>query len=298
VESEEFVMVDKQSAIQAAYRQLRKLSKEDMQSEATGDLIVNLVAQSVGFSSSESNLVGLESEVSGKRYFSYERGGVVARPVNRALFMEDEREIRSLWKEIFSGLESRIAIGQESIEKSLYTIALAPCLVMELLDRQNKKGPATYFEILIGHIFSRFLHQNPIKKATLPILGENIRLTMDFLFETDDRKIHLPVKMSTRERVVQAWAHQRLLDSAYQAGSYDGIMVLFSETKLNSRTREVVEICVPDQWKIYQSLLAKMRVVYYFDIPVRYQQLTNEFPHVIDIRPFSEFFTEREIFGA
>lgn len=291
-------MVDKQSAIQTAYRQLRELSKEDMQSKATGDLVIDLVTLSIGFLNSESDLVELESEVSGKRYFSYERGSVVARPVNRALFLEDGKGIRSLWRELFSDLESRIAIGQENIEKSLYTIALAPCLVMELLDRQNKKGPATYFEILIGHIFSRFLDQNPIKRATLPILGENIRLTMDFLFETDDRKIHLPVKMSTRERVVQAWAHQRLLDRAYQAGSYAGIMVLFSETKLNSRTREVVEICVPDQWKIYQSLLAEMRMVYYFDMPVRYQQLTNEFPHVIDIRPFSEFFTERDNFGT
>ena len=69
-------------------------------------------------------------------------------------------------------------------------------------------------------------------------------------------------------------------------------MVLFSETKLDSRSREVAEICVPDQWLAYQTLLSKMDRIYYFDVPVRYQELTQVFPSVIQIRPFQEFFTE------
>lgn len=119
-------------------------------------------------------------------------------------------------------------------------------------------------------------------------------MTMDFLFETadDSPNIHLPVKMSTRERVVQAWAHQRLLDAAYGSARYKGIMVLFSETKLDSRTHEVVEICVPDQWLAYQTLLARMERIYYFDMPIRYQELTEAFPSVIRIRPFQQLFTE------
>ena len=119
-------------------------------------------------------------------------------------------------------------------------------------------------------------------------------MTMDFLFETSDdvANIHLPVEMSTRERVVQAWAHQRLLDSAFGSGSYKGIMVLFSETKLDSRGREVIEICVPDQWLVYQTLLSKMDRIYYFDMPVRYRELTNDFSSTIQIKPFYEFLTE------
>ena len=117
---------------------------------------------------------------------------------------------------------------------------------------------------------------------------------MDFLFDLGARKVHVPVKMSTRERVVQAWAHQRLLDSAYGKGEYTGIMVLFSETKLDSRSHEVVEICVPDQWLAYQSLLSKMDRIYYFDLPKRYQDLTDSFPTVIQIKQFGEFFTEKD----
>lgn len=165
---------------------------------------------------------------------------------------------------------------------------------MELFDRNNKKGPATYFECLIGHIFARVFGFEPVKQAVLSVSGRRVRMTMDFLFETGDdvANIHLPVKMSTRERVVQAWAHQRLLDSAYGSGSYKGIMVLFSETKLDSRSREVIEICVPDQWLVYQTLLSKMDRIYYFDMLVRYRELTSDFSSTIQIKPFYEFLTE------
>lgn len=182
----------------------------------------------------------------------------------------------------------------DEFERMFYTVALAPCLAMELFDRNNKKSPATYFECLIGHIFAQVFGFEPVKQAVLSVSGRRVRMTMDFLFETSDdvANIHLPVKMSTRERVVQAWAHQRLLDSTYGSGSYKGIMVLFSETKLDSRSREVIEICVPDQWLVYQTLLSKMDRIYYFDMPVRYRELTNDFSSTIQIKPFYEFLTE------
>jgi hypothetical protein len=165
---------------------------------------------------------------------------------------------------------------------------------MELFDRQNKKGPATYFECLIGHIFAKTLSANPRKQASLQVHGRSVRLTMDFLFDRPGGvSVHMPVKMSTRERVVQAWAHQRILDGAFGEGAYKGIMVLFSETKLDSRSYEVVEICVPDQWLVYQTLLSKIDRIYYFDVPSRYQALTDAHPDVIQIKQFGEFFTER-----
>jgi hypothetical protein len=159
---------------------------------------------------------------------------------------------------------------------------------MELFDRQNKKGPATFFECLIGHIFASELKTNPEKKAVLNVEGQNVRLTMDFLFHSENRrKVHLSVKMSTRERVVQAWAHQHILNSAFGIGSYLGIMVLFSETKLDSQSREVIEICVPDQWLIYQTLLAKIDRIYYFDCPSRYRELTARYPKLTECLRFS-----------
>jgi hypothetical protein len=188
------------------------------------------------------------------------------------------------------------SITPEDFGKLSYTAALAPCLAMELFDRQNKKGPATYFECYIGHLFARAVGVNPTKRARLPVAGRDVLMTMDFLFDVGvkHRRLHLPVKMSTRERVVQAWAHQRLLDAAFGDAAYRGIMVLFSETKLDSRSLQVVEICVPDQWLAYQCLLSKMDRIYYFDPPDRYLALSAQHPERMVIRQFGEFFREKD----
>ena len=231
----------------------------------------------------EAEPVDLNSSVEGKRYFSFERDGVVARPANHALFERDATDIAERWR----GWRDEPASG---FERLAYTTALAPCLAMELLNRNNKKGPATYFECMVGHIFARTLDLEPTRHTTLSVLDGQVRTTMDFLFETtnDVANIHLPIKMSTRERIVQAWAHQRILDTAFGTGQYRGVMVVFSETKLDSRTHDVVEICVPDQWLIYQTMLAKMNCIYYFDMPVRYRELTDAHPATIQIKPVSD----------
>ena len=73
--------------------------------------------------------------------------------------------------------------------------------------------------------------------------------------------------------------------------------MLFSETKLNSKTLDVVEICVPSQWLVYQTLIAKMNCIYYFDTPVRYRELADAYPQAIQIKPIREAFTGTAAFG-
>jgi hypothetical protein len=274
--------------ISNAYSKLKSQCNKDWGSKETGNAILDIVQLSLSFLESQSKMVDLISRVPNKNYISYSFNGIIARPANKSFFMRDHSNIPTLWDSWQNN-----SVSNEVKAQLLYTMALAPCLVMELFDRQNKKGPATYFECLIGHIFSKTLKVNPRKQVCLPVHGKNVRMTMDFLFEYGgSSQLHLPVKMSTRERVVQAWAHQRLLDSAFGTSSFKGIMVLFSETKLDAKSLEVVEICVPDQWLAYQSLLSKMNRIYYFDIPERYQILTNSFPEVIQIKHFYEFFNE------
>lgn len=274
--------------LNAAYKGVLTACRKDWRSSDAGQSIIDLAVIALDFLVAECEQVGLRSLVPGKEYVSYSRNGVVARPANLRLFMPDSGLIARGWQ-----LISDENPDSHELERALYTMALAPCLAMELLNRNNKKAPATYFECVIGHIFAKSLNSNPVKGARLPIGENDVRMTMDFLFQTSggDPNIHLPVKMSTRERVVQAWAHQRLLDSAYGSGYYTGVMVVFSETKLDAKKLEVVEICVPDQWLVYQSLLSKMERIYYFDLPVRYQALTDDFPDVIRILPFKEYFT-------
>lgn len=274
------------------YAKVKKLCSSDFKSPVTGSAILELVTVSLDFLNNQCQSIELFSKVPGKRYFTFGKGNVIARPANSDLFLADPAVVSVLWSQWLEGKTST-----QDFTKLSYTSALAPCLAMEIFDRQNKKGPATYFECYIGHLFARELHTNPTKRVRLPVHGREVLMTMDFLFDipSTSRKVHLPVKMSTRERVVQAWAHQRLLDAAYGNGVFRGVMVLFSETKMNSRSLEVVEICVPDQWLAYQSLLAKMDRIYYFDLPERYKALTTEHHDIISIKLFSELFTETEV---
>lgn len=271
-----------ETELKQAYRNVRQACQQDWCAEATTAAIGRLAQLALGFLADEAEPVDLISSVPGKQYVSFKRNDVVARPANSALFDSDATNFAERWRcwrrEPASGF-ARLA----------YTTALAPCLALELLNRNNKKGPATYFECLVGHVVARTLGLEPAGQ-TLSVLDERIGMTMDFLFETANgiANIHLPIKMSTRERIVQAWAHQRILDTAFGSGRYRGVMVVFSETKLDSKTHDVTEVCVPDQWLIYQTMLAKMDCIYYFDMPVRYRELTNEHPATIPIKSVSD----------
>ena len=273
------------------YLKVKTLFSHDAQKLEVGEAILEFTISAHTFLRTECEQTGLISRVQGKDYFTFAARNVVGRAVNRHLFLSDSHTVLELWQGWLSN-----QITPNDFARLSYTVALAPCLAMEIFDRQNKKGPATYFEHFIGHLFAKTLAINPTKRVRLPIGDRHILMTMDFLFDMGERhrKLHLPVKMSTRERVVQAWAHQRLLDAAYGGNTYRGIMVLFSETKLDSRSREVVEICVPDQWLAYQTLLARMDRIYYFDLPERYRLLASSYPDVITIKQFGEFFSERE----
>ncbi len=248
--------------------------------------IRELCRSTLRFLNAEATLVVLNSRVPNKTYVSYRTGGAVARPANAALFVPDLAEFDALWEDWTAG-----RIGKPDLLRLLYTAALAPCLGMELFDKQNKKGPATYFECFVGNLVATQMAREPRKNAGLTIAGVSVRLTMDFLFQPQGEEpgLHVPVKMSTRERVVQAWSHQRILDKAYGDNRYLGLMMLFSETKLDSRNLEVVEICVPDQWLTYQTHLAKMDRIYYFDLPARYERMAAAHPEIMMVSTVEQF---------
>ena len=119
------------------------------------------------------------------------------------------------------------------------------------------------------------------------------KLPTDYIFDLGDRKpkFHVPIKTSTRERVVQVWAHQKVLDGIYGMGRFLGILVCLAETKLDLKKQEVIEICLPDQWRIYQMFIAQLKRIYYLDVPKRYEELNLIFPK-IPVKQFGDFFHE------
>jgi hypothetical protein len=85
-------------------------------------------------------------------------------------------------------------------------------------------------------------------------------LPTDYVFDLGPNraKFHVPVKTSTRERMIQVWAHQRVLDGVCGTGRFLGIPIILAETKTGRKKREVIEICLPDQWRIYQMHIAQL----------------------------------------
>jgi hypothetical protein len=286
-------MPDPLTELRALYQLCKRACAVDWSGGAASSALEQFVVRSLIFLQDECAAEQLISRVPGKRYLGFRRNDdrrAISRPVNESLFISNPDAVQAAWETCIAGSADLDTAG-----RILYSAALAPCLALELFDRQNKKGPATFFECFIGHIFSRAFDCNPEKTVWLPIGNGRARMTMDFLFHPPGpRKFHLPVKMSTRERVVQAWAHHRILEAAYGAGAYTGIMVLFAETKLDSRSLEVVEICVPDQWLVYQTYIAQMERIYYFDIPNRHRPPETEAtPALIQVKDFARFFPEK-----
>jgi len=278
----------------ALYESAKKASERDLRSLETSDALLAVVVACLRFLESSCQTVELNSTIANKKYMAYvqtTQPDALSRPMIIDQFEPDPDVVARDW---VAWRENR-PVGAIELGRMTYTMAMAYFAAVDLFDRGNKKGPATYFECLIGHLFARSFGVIPTKKATIQVGTKKVRLTMDFLFDLGEgqAKIHLPVKTSTRERVVQAWSHQRILDASYGEGFYTGTLVVFSETKLDLKTRTVVEICVPDQWLAYQTKLARMERIYYFDIPKRYADLCAQFP-TIQLKPFSAFFLEIE----
>jgi len=228
-----------------------------------------------------SERVSLTSQT-GKNYFSF-REEEQSRPVNLELYVEGEREFGQLLRSFAEGFAGT---SPEHVVRATYSIAYSVFAAHDVRG-VGRKASATFFEVLIGHIVARAIGVSPRNKVRIPESGAD--LPTDYIFDPGDqsRKIHLPIKTSTRERAVQAWVHQLVLERIFGAGMYRGILVVASETKRNTRTGEVIEICVPRQLQMFQARVTEISRIYYLDPPRVYLELADAFPRV-NVKPFGE----------
>jgi len=177
--------------------------------------------------------------------------------------------------------------------KILYSAAMSYCGATDLLKKDDKKTPGTFFEAFVGHLVARTFNLNPTTSIEVLNLDLKTELPTDYVFDfgPGKNKIHLPIKTSTRERVVQVWAHQRVLDGVYGVNRFKGLLTCLTETNMQRKTMSVVEVCLPDQWAIYQMFISQLHRVYYFDPPNKYAKLATQYPF-IQVKPFADFFDE------
>lgn len=279
---------------QKIYYDLKKQVEVDYSGIAVSNSISEITIQSAKYLLLNCSVMKLKSLVQDKNYVCFcNSSGKLSRPLNENLFSKDLDKICYMC-DVFKELKLE-KLPHNELSELLYVIGmLFPCYI-DIIKQNDKKTPGTFFEYLIGHIFAYKLGVNPRKKLQIPVAkGETPRyLPTDLIFDIPEKYsgLHVPIKSTTRERVIQVWAHQRILDSIYGVGRFRGILVVASETKLDSKKHEVIEICLPDQWRIYQLHIAKLHYIYYLDPPQNYLNLNKIFPN-IPVRPFSDFFKE------
>ena len=279
------------------YEQLKELVHRDAKADDVATLIAKLTTKALDFLFSNCKQIPLISKVPGKNYFSFSLrgGGKFSRAVNLELF---DPRVRNKLNCFVDGSLTKLPLPDRT--RLLYTIAMAYCCASDLLKTRDQKTPATFFECLIGHLIARSFGVNPRTQVeVLHLEDEASTLPTDFIFDLGPAKpkFHIPVKTSTRERVIQVFAHQRVLDGVHGFGTFKGILICLTETKLDHKSREVIEICVPKQWVLYHRFIAPMHRFYYFDIPSRYSELTKGNPPM-PIVAFSKFFEEAEDLAA
>lgn len=261
----------------------------DLKGDEASARLANLAVGAKGFLATI-NRQDLESKVAGKSYFMFrdDARGKTSRPVNAALFDAE------LTREAIDAVLSCSVDGMNSdqITKIVYTIAMSYCASADIIKSSDQKTPGTFFEFLIGHIVARQLDVNPQKQISVPTLDEMITLPTDFVFDLGlgKNRVHLPIKISTRERVVQVWAHQRVLDGMHGVARFKGVLIAMAETN-KQKDVSVTEVCLPNQWMAYQMYIAQLFRVYYLDIPEKYIALSERYPF-IQVKKFGDFFSE------
>ena len=280
--------------VEKQYKSLTELTKTTkLRSQAVADQIAKLCLEAARFVSDNLILDEVLSKVPGKRYGLLRRAsdGKKSRPINLdrydAQFAKDFLATR--------GLNEIEKLNNEERGRLLYSLAMTFCATNDILKSGDQKSPGTFFEIFVGHLFAAKYLADPMKHIQVLNLDSDSKLPTDYIFDMGPKKskIHLPIKLSTRERVVQVWAHQRVLDGVFGAERFKGVLVILAETNYQGKSNSVVEVCLPKQWAVYQMFIARMFRVYYFDVPDKYKDLGKQYPF-IQVRDVADFFDEAE----
>lgn len=274
-----------------AYNSLKAEAKYGCYSEKITEIIAELYTSSLMFLNNvdKTPLVSLVPE---KKYFSFSKETIISRPINEILYNPDFKNWELLSEKIKTN--SFLPSDANLIKSTLYSIAISFCACVDLIKIGDQKTPGTFFEYFIAYFFSWRVNVNPQNSIQILSLDdESISLPTDFIFNLgkDKQKFHMPIKTSSRERSIMLWAHQKLLNGIYGDGRFMGTPVLLTETKVDKKRKEVVEICLPSQWRLYQLYIAKLTRIYYLDLPFAYKNLNDQFPPIA-VRDFSDFFFE------
>jgi hypothetical protein len=214
-------------------------------------------------------------------YLSYGTRGTAAgicRPIRDDLYIASPTDFVEKWNAMVADLgESHLSVADA--DRVLYTCIQSFAAAYDLFRRASRKTPGTFFEIMVGSVLSAAAGgMARSKQVVLQVDDEPVTVPTDIYFEP----LHLIVatKTSTKDRIVQPWGHQLLLDrigAKLEMTPFRSILCAVGEVQLakEGNARMCYPVCVPKQVKLYQQHVAQLTGLYYLDPPRGYLNLND-----------------------
>lgn len=234
-----------------------------------------------------------------------------SRPVNTELFVSDSDQLEDLWNTFLEALERERKAGNnrvsglpaQDVDRIFYTAVAGYAAAVDLFKTGDRSTPGTFFEMIVGPAISVLTgyQEGGHEELRVPSGGVE-KVTTDLTFRREEAPAILVVatKITTRERIQQAFVHQRILDAA-RPKEYRSVLGICSETNVAAPTgvtadERTYDICsvketlVPGTIALYQNYLAPLDGLYYLDPPERY--LAGGYNGLPPVRRFSSLFVD------
>ena len=223
------------------------------------------------------------------KYHVYVAAGHQSRPFRTELLLSPDTSFNSVSTAIVKGWAQGTSVAPLCTQ-FIYTAVTAFSCVFDLWKPKSRKTPGTFFEVLVDSIAQELFPEHSIEKH-VSIDDSNESVSTDLVIRSTKNKKSaiVPLKITTRERIVQPFAHQRILDSAYP-NVYRSYLACISEVQRDDKTGSVNQVCVPGTIILFQKHLAQISGIYYGDIPQRY--LKEDITTIIPVKAIGEVFED------
>lgn len=237
-----------------------------------------------------------------------EYGSEISRPVREEMFLWEIDSYEKGYDDLLEKLKQGILIAESDLvlaNNIIYTSVMSFALCIDLWKRGSRKTPGTFFEIFMAALFGIFMPKARLSKHVKLNDGfsdkegdeddkdeevwESVATDLVISSSHTTQSVVIPFKITTRERIVQPFAHQRILDSALP-GKYQSLLACVSETQLSHRKTAINQICVPGTIKLFQKHLANLQGIYYCDVPQRYTKA--DITKIIPVKTIGHIFDD------
>jgi hypothetical protein len=199
-----------------------------------------------------------------------------SRPIRSDLIANSDDEFKADWTSMVAGLTAA-SPDINTTNRALYTCIQMFASAYDLCKRGSRKTPGTLLEVVIGTLLSQRLKLPRLKQISLEVEREPVTVPTDIYFES--KRLAIAVKMSTRDRIIQPFGHQLLLNRITQSLNLRpiaSVLCAVGEVQLgsqNGKGKPCYAVCVPRQVTLYQKHVAQLSGLFYLDPPARYLEL-------------------------